>query len=95
MTGVGFNAVGRQLAAAIKLYVEQHGDTERVRIRPSSQSPLLGVIKASLLGGCQKRKSDCRTTEQTFESSNIPLSLGNAGDGTRGAANVMVSYRSV
>ena len=27
MTGAGFNAVGRQLAAAIKLYVEQHGDT--------------------------------------------------------------------
>ena len=27
MTGSGFNAVGRQLAAAIKLYVEQHGDT--------------------------------------------------------------------
>ena len=26
MTGAGFNAVGRQLAAAIKLYVEQHGD---------------------------------------------------------------------
>jgi branched-chain amino acid transport system substrate-binding protein len=27
MTGAGFNAVGRQLAAAIKLYVEQNGDT--------------------------------------------------------------------
>jgi branched-chain amino acid transport system substrate-binding protein len=27
MTGAGFNAVGRQLAAAIKLFVEQHGDT--------------------------------------------------------------------
>ena len=27
MTGAGFNAVGRQLAAAIKLYVEQHGGT--------------------------------------------------------------------
>jgi branched-chain amino acid transport system substrate-binding protein len=26
MTGAGFNAVGRQLAAAIRLYVEQHGD---------------------------------------------------------------------
>jgi branched-chain amino acid transport system substrate-binding protein len=26
MTGAGFNAVGRQLAAAIKLYVRQHGD---------------------------------------------------------------------
>src|ERR1700735_4009387 len=26
MTGAGFNAVGRQLAAAIKLYVAQHGD---------------------------------------------------------------------
>ena len=26
MTGAGFNAVGRQLAAAIKLYVQQHGD---------------------------------------------------------------------
>ena len=26
MTGAGFNAVGRQLASAIKLYVEQHGD---------------------------------------------------------------------
>jgi branched-chain amino acid transport system substrate-binding protein len=26
LTGVGFNAVGRQLAAAIKLYVQQHGD---------------------------------------------------------------------
>ena len=26
MTGAGFNAVGRQLAAAIKLYVGQHGD---------------------------------------------------------------------
>jgi branched-chain amino acid transport system substrate-binding protein len=27
MTGAGFNAVGRQLQAAIKLYIEQHGDT--------------------------------------------------------------------
>ena len=27
MTGAGFNAVGRQLAAAIKLYMQQHGDT--------------------------------------------------------------------
>jgi branched-chain amino acid transport system substrate-binding protein len=27
LTGVGFNAVGRQLQAAIKLYVQQHGDT--------------------------------------------------------------------
>jgi branched-chain amino acid transport system substrate-binding protein len=26
MTGAGFNAVGRQLAAAIKLYAQQHGD---------------------------------------------------------------------
>jgi branched-chain amino acid transport system substrate-binding protein len=26
LTGAGFNAVGRQLAAAIKLYVQQHGD---------------------------------------------------------------------
>jgi branched-chain amino acid transport system substrate-binding protein len=26
MTGAGFNAVGRQLSSAIKLYVEQHGD---------------------------------------------------------------------
>jgi branched-chain amino acid transport system substrate-binding protein len=26
MTGAGFNAVGRQLAAATKLYVQQHGD---------------------------------------------------------------------
>jgi branched-chain amino acid transport system substrate-binding protein len=26
MTGAGFNAVGRQLAAAIRLYVQQHGD---------------------------------------------------------------------
>ncbi len=27
MTGAGFNAVGRQLQAAIKLYMKQHGDT--------------------------------------------------------------------
>jgi branched-chain amino acid transport system substrate-binding protein len=27
MTGAGFNAVGRQLSAAIKLYMQQHGDT--------------------------------------------------------------------
>ena len=27
MTGAGFNAVGRQLQAAIKLYMQQHGDT--------------------------------------------------------------------
>jgi branched-chain amino acid transport system substrate-binding protein len=27
MTGAGFNAVGRQLSAAIKLYLQQHGDT--------------------------------------------------------------------
>jgi branched-chain amino acid transport system substrate-binding protein len=27
MTGAGFNAVGRQLNAAIKLYMQQHGDT--------------------------------------------------------------------
>ena len=27
LTGAGFNAVGRQLASAIKLYVQQHGDT--------------------------------------------------------------------
>jgi branched-chain amino acid transport system substrate-binding protein len=27
MTGAGFNAVGRQLKAAIQLYVQQHGDT--------------------------------------------------------------------
>jgi branched-chain amino acid transport system substrate-binding protein len=27
MTGAGFNAVGRQLTAAIKLYTQQHGDT--------------------------------------------------------------------
>ena len=26
-TGAGFNAVGRQLTAAIKLYMQQHGDT--------------------------------------------------------------------
>ena len=26
LTGAGFNAVGRQLASAIKLYVQQHGD---------------------------------------------------------------------
>ena len=26
MTGAGFNAVGRQLSSAIKLYVEQHGE---------------------------------------------------------------------
>ena len=26
MTGAGFNAVGRQLSSAIRLYVEQHGD---------------------------------------------------------------------
>ena len=26
MTGAGFNAVGRQLGSAIKLYVEQHGN---------------------------------------------------------------------
>ena len=26
MTGAGFNAVGRQLASALKLYVQQHGD---------------------------------------------------------------------
>jgi branched-chain amino acid transport system substrate-binding protein len=26
MTGAGFNAVGRQLASAVKLYVQQHGD---------------------------------------------------------------------
>jgi len=26
LTGAGFNAVGRQLAAAVKLYVQQHGD---------------------------------------------------------------------
>jgi branched-chain amino acid transport system substrate-binding protein len=26
MTGAGFNAVGRQLAAAIKLYAQQHGE---------------------------------------------------------------------
>ena len=27
LTGAGFNAVGRQLQAAIKLYMQQHGDT--------------------------------------------------------------------
>jgi branched-chain amino acid transport system substrate-binding protein len=27
LTGAGFNAVGRQLQAAVKLYMEQHGDT--------------------------------------------------------------------
>ena len=27
MTGAGFNAVGRQLSASIKLYMQQHGDT--------------------------------------------------------------------
>jgi branched-chain amino acid transport system substrate-binding protein len=27
MTGAGFNAVGRQLSAAVKLYMAQHGDT--------------------------------------------------------------------
>ena len=27
LTGAGFNAVGRQLQAALKLYVQQHGDT--------------------------------------------------------------------
>jgi branched-chain amino acid transport system substrate-binding protein len=27
MTGAGFNAVGRQLSAALKLYMQQHGDT--------------------------------------------------------------------
>ena len=27
LTGAGFNAVGRQLQAALKLYMEQHGDT--------------------------------------------------------------------
>jgi len=27
MTGAGFNAVGRQLNAAVKLYMQQHGDT--------------------------------------------------------------------
>jgi branched-chain amino acid transport system substrate-binding protein len=27
MTGAGFNAVGRQLKAAIQLYMQQHGDT--------------------------------------------------------------------
>jgi branched-chain amino acid transport system substrate-binding protein len=26
LTGAGFNAVGRQLAAGIKLYIQQHGD---------------------------------------------------------------------
>src|SRR5262245_44000865 len=26
MTGVGFNAVGRQISAAIRLYMQQHGD---------------------------------------------------------------------
>ena len=26
LTGAGFNAVGRQLAGALKLYVQQHGD---------------------------------------------------------------------
>src|SRR5262249_35065584 len=27
MTGAGFNAVGRQIGAAVKLYMAQHGDT--------------------------------------------------------------------
>ena len=27
LTGAGFNAVGRQLQAALKLYIQQHGDT--------------------------------------------------------------------
>jgi branched-chain amino acid transport system substrate-binding protein len=27
MTGAGFNAVGRQISAAVKLYMQQHGDT--------------------------------------------------------------------
>jgi branched-chain amino acid transport system substrate-binding protein len=27
MTGAGFNAVGRQISAAVRLYVQQHGDT--------------------------------------------------------------------
>ena len=27
LTGAGFNAMGRQLQAALKLYMEQHGDT--------------------------------------------------------------------
>src|SRR6201997_2593658 len=27
LTGAGFNAVGRQLQAALKLYMQQHGDT--------------------------------------------------------------------
>jgi hypothetical protein len=27
MTGAGFNAVGRELTAAIRLYTQQHGDT--------------------------------------------------------------------
>src|SRR3954464_9607433 len=26
MTGVGFNAVGRQISAGVKLYMQQHGD---------------------------------------------------------------------
>ena len=36
MTGAGFNAVGRQLAAAIKLYVQQHGDIVAGRKSKSS-----------------------------------------------------------
>ncbi len=27
LTGAGFNAVGRQLQAALKFYMQQHGDT--------------------------------------------------------------------
>src|SRR5947207_14742716 len=27
LTGAGFNAVGRQLQAALKVYMQQHGDT--------------------------------------------------------------------
>ena len=50
MTGAGFNAVGRQLTAAIKLYVEQHGDTVAGRRSKLSCATMLAlpIMRAAL-----------------------------------------------
>ena len=46
LTGAGFNAVGRQLQAALRLYMQQHGDTG-ARLSSSSAtmaaSPIMRV----------------------------------------------------
>jgi hypothetical protein len=53
LTGAGFNAVGRQLVGALKLYVQQHG-TNVPGERSNSSCVMTGVSPTTPAASCRR-----------------------------------------